>query len=411
MIQQRKNAMNTELSGLNRTADKNYWGLVTSDPDVFNDMLKEYGVKDTKAEELFSLDFENLEDEGPVHGLIVITEFTEEPLIEGYDKVDEDEDDIIFSAQVVTNACGTLALIGVLLNADISERGEILNNFLEFTRGFSPINRGLCLGNSDEIRRIHNAYAPAHQIADELLTNNTAATVTTAAAADSDEEGDSMKYETDYHYVTYIFKNGFLWEMNGLDNRPKKICPCTKQDWLTKAEPSVQRRMADKTNASIIAIKHDPLSSLVAENALLKTNLTKFDKVFKSKVPIKKATLVNYATQFKADTSPDAANHEAIKTVWDDLVNGNTPVKPRVNMLRERQSQLESRIKMEEENRLISSQNICRQKFDYFPFLTSLISKAYKRKLLDDDESEEELEKLPTPPKKRKNNKNQPIKA
>ncbi|KAG2193833.1 hypothetical protein INT47_004700 [Mucor saturninus] len=388
--------MNTEPSALNRTADKNYWGLVTSDP--------EYGVKDTKAEELFSLDFEHLEDEGPVHGLIVITEFTEEPLIEGYDKVDEDEDDIIFSAQVVTNACGTLALIGVLLNADISERGEILNNFLEFTRGFSPINRGLCLGNSDEIRRIHNAYAPAHQIAEELLTNNTAATVTTAAVADSD----SMKYETDYHYVTYIFKNGFLWEMNGLDNRPKKICPCTKQDWLTKAEPSVQRRMADKTNASIIAIKHDQYSFLVAENALLKTNLTKFDKIFKSKIPTKKAE--NYARQFKADTSPGAVNHEAINTVWDDLIIGNKPVKPRVDMLRERQNQLESRVKMEEENRLTSSQNICRQKFDYSPFLTSLISKAYKRKLLDDDESEEELEKLPTP-KRRKNNKNQPIKA
>lgn len=86
----------------------------------------------------------------------------------------------------------------------------------------------------------------AHQIADELLTD-TAATVTATAATEIKEEDDSVNYETVYHYVTYIYKNGYLWEMNGLDYRPKKICPCNKQDWLKMAEPSVQKRMADKT--------------------------------------------------------------------------------------------------------------------------------------------------------------------
>jgi hypothetical protein len=34
--------------------------------------------------------------------------------------------------------CGTLALLAVLFNANI-ERGAILNNFLQFTEGFSPV--------------------------------------------------------------------------------------------------------------------------------------------------------------------------------------------------------------------------------------------------------------------------------
>lgn len=34
--------------------------------------------------------------------------------------------------------CGTLALLAVLFNANI-ERGDILNNFMQFTEGFSPV--------------------------------------------------------------------------------------------------------------------------------------------------------------------------------------------------------------------------------------------------------------------------------
>lgn len=66
--------------------NNDYWTLITSDPgkrftyyfihslvtkrfhyvftDIFNDMWKEYGVKDTKAEELYAIDFSNLEDNG-----------------------------------------------------------------------------------------------------------------------------------------------------------------------------------------------------------------------------------------------------------------------------------------------------------------------------------------------------------
>lgn len=162
-------------------------------------------------------------------------------------------------------------------------------------------------------------------------------------------------------------------------------------------------------HASIIAIKHDAYPSLVAENDTLKANLKKFDKVFKSKKPTKKITLKKHATQFEAETDPSVANHDTIKSIWDDMVNTDTSVKSKVETLRERHCRLEPRIKVEEENRFLSSQNVCRQKFDYFPFLTLLITKAYKRKLLEDedyeDEPEEELEEEPTLKKRKQNNK------
>ncbi|KAG2211146.1 hypothetical protein INT47_006265, partial [Mucor saturninus] len=362
---------------------------------VFNDMIKEYGVKNTKAEELFSLDFEHLEEDGPVHGLIVITEFTEEPLEEGYDVVDPDEENIIFTSQVVTNACGTLAIVGVLLNADIEEKGQILHNFEEFTNGFSPINRGLCLGGSDEIRRIHNAYAPAHQIADNLLSASNQ-----GVSSGKENQDVTDDYEIVYHYVTYIYKNGFLWKMDGLDNRPKKICKCDKGDWLEMARPHVEKRMCDSSNASIIAIKHDPYPKLVAENEILKSNIKKMDKVVNNATPVKKMTVKKHIQQFEKEADANVESYSTLKTIWTELEHSTDDITKKaideLDRIREHQTQLESRVKFDKESRQESCENVCRQKFDYFPFLEAIVKKAYKRGLIEDDEKPKSHKKQKT---------------
>ncbi|KAI9350394.1 peptidase C12, ubiquitin carboxyl-terminal hydrolase [Pilaira anomala] len=202
-------------------------------------MLKEYGVKDTKAEELFEIDFTDLkDDEGLVHGIIFVSEYQDEPLPKEWENEDPDEDGVVFTSQVVTNACGTLALMNVVLNSEIKEKGEIINNFNEFTKGFSSVNRGLCLGNSEEIRRIHNSYSPANHKADNVNTRK--------VSAESSEQQNGVftdEYEKEYHYIAYIYKNGFIWELDGLKARPYKIRKCKQEEWLKQTEFLIQNRI------------------------------------------------------------------------------------------------------------------------------------------------------------------------
>lgn len=62
-------------------------------------------------------------------------------------------------------------------------------------------------------------------------------------AENGDDDGVEYIDNDDYHYVTYIYKNGYVWELDGLKKQPKKICECEKDDWLESAKPYLQDRM------------------------------------------------------------------------------------------------------------------------------------------------------------------------
>lgn len=61
---------------------------------------------------------------------------------------------------------------------------------------------------------------------------------------------DKAKYEAidvaNYHYITYIYKIGFVWELDGLKRQPVRLQQCTHQEWITAVKPIVQQRMQDQ---------------------------------------------------------------------------------------------------------------------------------------------------------------------
>lgn len=63
--------------------------------------------------------------------------------------------------------------------------------------------------------------------------------------AANDEDDDSMELEEadSYHYVSYIYKNGFLWELDGLKIRPLKLANCTEETWLDAVKPVLEAKM------------------------------------------------------------------------------------------------------------------------------------------------------------------------
>jgi ubiquitin carboxyl-terminal hydrolase L5 len=48
--------------------------------------------------------------------------------------------------------------------------GTILDNFKAFTAAFDPTLRGLTLGNSKEIRELHNSFAREHYMEVDMVS-------------------------------------------------------------------------------------------------------------------------------------------------------------------------------------------------------------------------------------------------
>ena len=66
--------------------------------------------------------------------------------------------------QTIQNACGTQALLSVLLNKDGHDEGNVdigpnLKDFREFTSAVPADLRGKALSKSDLITDVHNSFA------------------------------------------------------------------------------------------------------------------------------------------------------------------------------------------------------------------------------------------------------------
>jgi hypothetical protein len=173
---------------------------------VFTYLIESLGTKNVQFEELISLDSESLQQLNPI-GVIFLFKYPtgekqqkDKPQDGEFDFAAveaQGEENVWFAAQTIQNACGTQALLSVLLNKDgSSEDGHVdigpnLREFKEFTSGFPadvcwkstalllPIDmltcyiqlRGEALSNSDLIRDTHNSFARSSPfVSDETRT-------------------------------------------------------------------------------------------------------------------------------------------------------------------------------------------------------------------------------------------------
>jgi ubiquitin carboxyl-terminal hydrolase L5 len=129
------------------------WNTIESDAGLFTSMIESLGCKNTQLEELISLDADSLQQLNPI-GVIFLFKYQsdaksskEAPLDGEFDYAaleykDDDEEPVWFAAQTIQNACGTQALLSVLLNKDGAvEEGGIniglnLKEFKDFTSAF-----------------------------------------------------------------------------------------------------------------------------------------------------------------------------------------------------------------------------------------------------------------------------------
>ncbi|KAK3325330.1 ubiquitin carboxyl-terminal hydrolase [Apodospora peruviana] len=217
------------------------WHTIESDAGVFTYLLDNLGVKNVQFEELLSLDADALAQLHPVYGVIFLFKFpTDVPYVTNKDKPDDGvydfeagESSIFFATQTIQNACGTQALLSVLLNKTDPETeetkidvGDTLRDFREFTMNLPPEFRGEALSNAELIRDVHNSFSKSSPFVDETQRQPDDAT------------------EDAFHFVAYTPINGKLYELDGLQPAPISHGACSQHEFPTKVMEVLQRRIA-----------------------------------------------------------------------------------------------------------------------------------------------------------------------
>lgn len=124
------------------------WNTIESDAGVFTYLIEKLGVKDVQFAELLTLEASELRALGDVYGVIFLFKY---PTGEKRSSVAQDgtfdheaAQKLFFAAQTIQNACGTQALLSVLLNKEGEiEIGRELREFKEFAGEFPPEVRWL----------------------------------------------------------------------------------------------------------------------------------------------------------------------------------------------------------------------------------------------------------------------------
>lgn len=157
-----------------------------------------------------------------------------------YDTEAVNNHNLFFAAQTIQNACGTQAILSVILNNDTAssstssgadashERiqiGPSLAEFKDFTTGFPSDLRGETLSNSQMIRETHNSFARSSPFADETQKD---------PAALSDDV---------FHFIGYTTHHNVLYELDGLQPFPISHGACTPEEFPEKIIPVLQRRI------------------------------------------------------------------------------------------------------------------------------------------------------------------------
>ena len=235
---------------MSNTSGADQWCLIESDPGVFTELIRGFGVNGLQVEELYSLMPECFENLKPVHGLIflfkwVSDDYSDGKLLQDYRLMNE----IFFAKQVIHNACATQALINILMNckhADLN-LGPTLTDFREFTKTFDASMKGLSLSNSELIRKVHNSFSRQQMFEFDNLSGK-------------------KEKEDVFHFIGYIPYGGRLIELDGLKEGPYDLGPIgDNEDWVAVARPLIEKRMQKYATGEI----HFNLMAVVSDRKML----------------------------------------------------------------------------------------------------------------------------------------------
>lgn len=270
---------------------------IESEPAFFSAILRDLGVRGINVREVVTFDswfIETLPE--PVHGLILLYRYRDQG---SYDPPTKGHSDMWFANQLpAQNSCATLAMINVIMNNPNIEIGEHLQQFKDFTKDFTPYQRGEAFANFDFVKKIHNSFAKHMDMleadkhlsykvnkAQRLLKDKKTRRKSTDSAATDDSAADYE--ENAHHFIAYIPVGNEVWMLDGLNAQPISVAtfePQRGETWLTTAADTIQALIAgEEYQYTSFAVTQSPLPSLRKQacNALnhIKRTETRLDEV------------------------------------------------------------------------------------------------------------------------------------
>ncbi|KAF7164964.1 hypothetical protein CNMCM5623_009342 [Aspergillus felis] len=193
-----------------------------SEPAIFNVMLREFGIKGVKVQEVVSLDDELM-------------------------------------------AFLNVALLNIVNNIEGVDLGENLRHFREFTMPFTPALRGDAINNFEFVKRIHNSFARRMDILNSDLQLK--AEATSKRSRSGKNRHDEFETDAGFHFIAFVPALGKVWKFDGLERQPQALGEyAPDEDWLTLVRPNILTRMAeyeeDQIEFSILSVAKDPLVEL-----------------------------------------------------------------------------------------------------------------------------------------------------
>lgn len=244
----------------NREKMSDGWCTIESDPAVFNEMLERFGVGGATVEELISLDPDSINQLGQFYGLILLFKWKAAPRAANFDP----NAPVYFARQIVQNACATQAIINLVLNqSDKITISGALAEFESFTAEMDPTTRGEMIGAADTLRDVHNSFARPSSF--------------------SFEDRKAKEDDDVYHFVSFVYKAGAVWELDGLQPAPILASEANDGNWKEVIVQVVQKRIEelsalDTTGAgqgisfSLMAVAEDKIAKLEMDIALLQSD-------------------------------------------------------------------------------------------------------------------------------------------
>ncbi len=236
------------------------WRELESDPGLFSLLVKEYGVKGVKVEEVYDM---SRKIQGEVYGFVFLFRYDQgcerrsrkkarDISWEGTSFVVNPEivNNMFYAHQIVVNSCATHALLSILLNCPQLDIGSCLSKLKSVSAGLDPERKGLAIADMTELSVAHNKFAKP--------------TVTLPHAYCSGALRTSAKVyvpET-FHYISFVPINGRLFELDGLKEHPIDHGPWGEnEDWSDLFLRVISERLAKSENFlfNLMALIPDPL--------------------------------------------------------------------------------------------------------------------------------------------------------